>query len=235
MKLSELITGRFVWQWLRRAAPTRRAAFTAIYRTHYWGKKGPGQSVSGSGSNLDATGVVRAELPGLIREHRVRTILDAPCGDLFWIRHADLAGAAYTGADIVGPLVRANRREFPDRRFEELDLVSAPAPAHDLVLCRDCLVHLPLADALRALANISAGGSRLLLTTTFPDVPENADLAKPGLWRPINLQKPPFNLPPPIRLIDEQFHDRTHGRKCLGLWALPLGPGSIGGPAGGGG
>jgi hypothetical protein len=43
-----------------------------------------------------------------------------------------------------------------------------------------------------------------------------------GDWRPLNLERPPFNFPPPAELLAEGCTE-AEGRfldKCLGLWAI---------------
>jgi hypothetical protein len=45
----------------------------------------------------------------------------------------------------------------------------------------------------------------------------NADIQTGG-WRPINLQLPPYNLPKPIKLIDERCPLEDYRDKSLGLW-----------------
>ncbi len=217
---------RRVLRWLRRAAPTRRSAFTAIYRLNDWNPRGQGESVSGPGSSLARTAAVRAALPDLLRRHDVTSMLDAPCGDANWIATIDLNGVRYTGADIVRPLLEANRRRHAARgwTFVEADVVDGVPAGHDLVLCRDCLVHLRTADVAAALRAFSTSGARLLLTTTFPAAPRNRDLRRPGDWRPLDLTKPPFSLPAPIELVDERLDDPdpVARSKALGLWRLPL-------------
>ncbi len=49
--------------------------------------------LSGLGSEIDATAVLRAELPPLLARLGVTSLLDAPCGDAGWINRADLACA----------------------------------------------------------------------------------------------------------------------------------------------
>jgi hypothetical protein len=170
------------------------------------------------------TEAVREALPRIIRERGIGSLLDAPCGDLNWIVRVPLDGVRYTGADIVEDMVRELRRKHAarGREFITLDIVGDAAPAHDLILCRDCLVHLSEADALAALRNFSRSGAKYLLTTTFPGVQENPPLDRTGRWRPLNLCRPPFNLPEPLEVVHERCPEPGFESKSLGLWRLPL-------------
>lgn len=194
--------------------------FTEFFRRNKWNGR---QSLSGTGSDADQTRVIVQELPLLLRRLGVRSVLDIPCGDFEWMKRVDLAGIEYIGADIVAPLIDANRRRHARDgvEFRVLDLTRDRLPAADLVLCRDCLVHLSFAQAQQALANISASGARYLLTTTFTGRFENADIPT-GKWRALNLQRPPFNLPPPLELINEHCteKDGRYADKSLGLWPV---------------
>ena len=209
----------------RRRGQTPEEIFTEIYWENGW--KG-GESASGLGSSLAQTVAIRTDLPKLIREFGWRSMLDLPCGDFHWMSRVDL-DVDYVGADVVKELVRRNRAQYARdrRRFVELDLLSDALPTVDLVLCRDCLVHFSDEHVRRALGSIVASGSEYLLTTTHPSQRGNRDVVTGG-FRPLNLQAPPFDFPPPIRLIDENCtHRGTRGRKCLGLWPiaeLPLKP-----------
>ena len=202
--------------------PTRiEARFADIYRRNLWLDA---ESRSGPGSRLSQTSRIRSALPALVKEFGVRRLLDAPCGDFNWMRHVEFEALEYTGGDVVPELVARNRELYggPNRRFVTLDLTRDPLPPADLVFCRDCLPHLSFDDALAALANIKRGGAEYLLTTTYTERAENHD-AETGGWRPINLQAAPYNLPPPIRLINEGCTEggTALADKCLGLWRLP--------------
>jgi hypothetical protein len=110
------------------------------------------------------------------------------------------------------------------------DISRDPLPRADVILCRDCLVHLSDEAAFASIANFKASGSRFLLSTTFYAQDENRR-GSTGGWRALNLQRPPFAFPAPILLIPErQFEpDRTYSDKSLGLWALsslPAAPGT---------
>jgi hypothetical protein len=193
-------------------------AFRHAWQANLWGGA---ESRSGPGSGLDQTATLRAALVVLLRRLAIRSLLDVPCGDWSWMATMDLAGLHYTGGDLLAEIVEQNQRSYaaPDRRFLQLDLTASPLPAADLLLCRDCLVHLSLADIRRGLANVRQSGIPLLLTTTFPGQSSNDDIVT-GDWRPLNLQAPPYSFPASIELINERCTE-GQGRfrdKSLGLW-----------------
>ena len=149
-------------------------------------------------------------------------MLDIPCGDLHWLNQVDL-GVSYTGADIVPDIVESNRQKYttPNRQFLCLDATTSPLPQADVILCRDCLVHLSFANIHRALSNFRASGSRYLLMTHFYDVTVNRDIAD-GDWRPLNFTLEPFKFLAPLQLIVENCieGDGAYRDKALGLWEL---------------
>jgi len=194
--------------------------FTRFSQTNRWGSL---NSHSGIGSDLEQTTELRRMLPTFIAELQCRSVVDVPCGDYFWMSHIDLDVDRYIGADIVSALVDANRAAFGDdsHSFMVLDLTRDELPPVDLIFCRDCLVHLSYADAGCALRTIRSSRATYLLTTTYIARDRNYNIPT-GSWRPINLERPPFNFPPPLKLIDErctegngQFTD-----KHLGLWRV---------------
>jgi SAM-dependent methyltransferase len=178
------------------------------------------ESLSGPGSDLAQTEVVRRLLPSLVKDLGCKTLLDVPCGDFYWMRLVDL-NVEYTGADIVDDLIRQNERAYGNgrRKFVQRDLLTDALPTADLVLCRDCLVHFSNADVARALANIRRSGATWLLATTFVDRDRNKDIPT-GKWRAVNLQQAPFDLPPPVELIDEAHPSAEFKDKHLGLWRV---------------
>lgn len=194
--------------------------FTEIYQQNGFGGK---ESVSGPGSDLSQTAAVREALPGLLKAIGAKTMLDAPCGDYFWMKEARLELDRYTGADIVAAIVAANNQKHADtkREFRVLDITRDLLPTVDLIFCRDCLVHLPYAAIFSAIKNFKRSGSKYLLTTTFTARPENHDIPA-GFWRPLNLQAAPFNFPAPEKLIDERCTEDggKYPDKSMGLWKI---------------
>jgi hypothetical protein len=199
-----------------------RELFTHVYRTNLWGGS---ESVSGIGSAAAETERLRAEIPRLIAQLGVASLLDIPCGDFGWLSRADLGALRYVGADIVEELIeraaQVHARPGTNRRFVRLDLTRDPLPRVDLVLCRDCLVHLSYENIARAFANLKRSNSRYLLTTTFLDYEDNHDIVD-GDWRPLNLVRDPFGLPEPLAVIIEGCIEGggAYADKALGLWEV---------------
>src|SRR5690349_9744382 len=65
--------------------------FTRAFERNEWSDE---FSVSGTGSNLEATSHLRRELPALWKKYGVAHLIDAPCGDFYWMRELayDLEG-----------------------------------------------------------------------------------------------------------------------------------------------
>lgn len=196
------------------------AAFRHAYTTNHWA--GP-DSPSGPGASLDQTAAIRKALPELCDRLRVRSLLDLPCGDCSWMSTVSFHDVEYVGADFLPEIIAGNARySVPGRRdFRVVDILTSALPRADLVLCRDCLVHFAFADIARAIANVRASGSTWLLTTTFPGQSENLDI-RTGDWRPLDLERAPFNWPPPVELINERCTEGggVFADKSLGLWRV---------------
>ena len=207
---------------LRRLAPRWRVrtAFTRHYERRDWPEP---ETASGAGSSLRRTAAIRRELPALFRALGVRSVIDAGCGDFHWFAALDVELDHYLGLDVVEAMVQETRAHHGTarRRFAALDVIRDPLPRADLILCRDCLVHLENRQVAAALRNFRRSGSRYLLATTFTGDHAN-DEAPLGGWRPLNLERPPFGLGPPLRLISERdsVEDARYGDKSLGLWTL---------------
>jgi len=194
--------------------------FSEIY--HALLKEGA-ETVSGPGSTLLQTGVIRAELPILMDEINAESLLDVPCGDLHWMKHTKLNIKRYIGVDIVPELIEQNKQKFGNdtRKFFKLDISKDDLPQMDIILCRDLLPRLTFRDIFRVIRNFKKTESQYLLTTTHTEVKTNWNIIT-GSWRPINLQLPPFNFPRPIKLINERNteEDGKYSSKSLALWRL---------------
>ncbi|MGX4733126.1 class I SAM-dependent methyltransferase [Kitasatospora griseola] len=204
--------------------PTRPAEtlFSEVYRTNHWGST---ESVSGPGSELRQTEAVRTAVASVFARYRIRSVTDVGCGDANWIRGVDGFDRldTYLGLDVVGDLVRLNQERYGTGAvsFRQADLSRDEIPAADLVIARDCLVHLTHHEVLAFISRVAVGESKYLLATTYAGLPENRDTADTH-WRPLNLQAAPFHLPEPIEHFDTDFTDggRHHPGNGLGLWMI---------------
>ena len=197
--------------------------FSTIYQTNAWLNA---ESRSGPGSTVARCQPVIRALTELIDEFAVKSLLDAPCGDFNWMKEAPMPDTAYIGVDVVPEMIDRNQRLYGSarREFRCLDIARGPLPRVDMIFCRDCLVHLCHADVLKALAAFKRSGSRFLVATTFSNRTSNEDITT-GEWRPLNLEKAPFHLPAPLRLVSDGCPVPGYTDKALGVWPLEQLPG----------
>ena len=162
---------------------------------------------------------MRKALAKYLKTLNVKVFLDAPCGDFNWMQHVELPeGDLYIGGDIVGRLIEDLQQAHgnPTRSFRKLDIVEGPLPKADLWLCRDVLFHLPNQEVITVLENFANSEIPYLLTTTYNFPKRNEDV-RPGGFRFINLQLPPFLLPRPLSRITDFVAPEPP--RYLGLWS----------------
>lgn len=194
--------------------------FTDLYKNNGWSGK---ESVSGPGSDYEQTKFLIPELNVMLKFLNIKSMLDVPCGDFNWMKKVDLNKISYHGGDIVEPLIKNNIKKYESNniKFSVIDLVNDDLPTVDLIMVRDCLVHLPTNDVIKALINIKNSNSKYFLTTNFLWNHQEANQEiKVGEWRRINLQKEPYNFDYPQRIVIEgniQSNDRD---KTMSLWRV---------------
>ena len=192
----------------------RADVFTRIYRDNAWGDP---ESRSGMGSTLAATERLRQELPQFLQRYGCRTLMDAPCGDFAWMKELTGELEQYVGVDIVPDVIERNKVAYANERVSFLcaDITSDPLPRADVILCRDCFIHLPLETIRKGIGNFRRSGARHLLLTNYTKASPFHDIAV-GSFRSINFREPPFGFPAPIAVITEV---ESIGRE-LALWEL---------------
>ena len=194
--------------------------FTDIFRNNEWGDQ---DSISGPGSNLVQTEILRTHLQNLFNDLKVNSLLDIPCGDFHWMSNLNLKDINYIGADIVKTIIKQNNDKYKKNNinFIHLNLLKDNLPKTDMIFCRDCLVHFSYKDILLALKNICSTKSTYLLATIFTSYKSNSDILT-GQWRPLNLIAKPFNLPNPILILNEGCTEGNgkYADKSLGLWHI---------------
>lgn len=203
-----------------------RDQFSRAFQNNLWGEA---TSRSGPGSSLEQTRVIRERIPKLLERLNIRTLLDIPCGDFNWMKEirGDIEPnlSLYIGADIVPELIHENRTRYQNSkfRFEVLDLTKDALPRSDLVMIRDCFLHLPFRGIADAIWNAQRSGSTYMLASTYTKPRPNLEIENISLLgRAINLSTPPFSFPEPLELINEECTEQNgeYSDKSIGLWRL---------------
>jgi len=219
-KLSRSAAAIGPMQWLLQRLRKRERVFERAYVTQAWGSS---ESGSGVGSELDATRNLQAYLPELFNRLAIKTFLDAPCGDWNWMRKVDLTQVEYIGADVVSSVITKNTNKYArsNIRFLQADLTKDLLPSADLILCRDCWVHLSYQDISAMLENFRRTGANWLLVSDTPSAESNVNKLTGIGWRHINLSLPPFCFPPP----EERRKDHYDFEPIqISLWRLSILP-----------
>lgn len=195
-KIMRVAAATGLLQFLARRLRKREQVFKRAYVNQAWGSS---ESGSGRGSEIGATKDLQAYLPELFRRLDIKTVLDAPCGDWNWMRVVDLSSVEYIGIDVVDTVVAENTRKYArsNVRFLRADLTKEPLPTADLILCRDCWIHLSYQDISEMLENFRKTNATWLLVSDSPSVENNVNKFTGIHWRHINLSLPPFCFPPP--------------------------------------
>ena len=200
----------------------RQQRFQAIYEQNGWSGR---VSKSGRGSDPENTHFVLKILASWFHELRPFVVMDLGCGDWVWMKDLPYHGHTYVGVDIVPSLIARNRELHGIAgkiEFVCMDAVGKALPEIDgVVLIRDVLPHLYLREISSVINNIRRSGATHLIGTTFPSVGLNRELRRQK-WRPLNMEKPPFDLGEPISLVSENYRspDGTLTDKSLGLWEV---------------
>ncbi len=87
---------------------TIKKVFSKVYKQKTWGDI---ETISGPGSTLKETTVIRKVLPELLKQFDITSFLDAPCGDFNWIQQVDFGNCVYIGVDIVESMIEANKKK----------------------------------------------------------------------------------------------------------------------------
>jgi hypothetical protein len=192
--------------------------FTQYYHKNLFNGK---ESISGKGSDLEQTAIIRIEIPKILEKLNTKVFIDAPCGDFYWMQHVDLKNIKYIGLDIVYEIIKKNSKLYGStRQFICKNIVTDKLPDADVILIRDCWVHLSNVHIFESIMNIKRNNIKYLLSTSFPGLNSNSELM--NIWRPINLALPPFNFPEPLAIINEGCTEDggKYKDKSLILWEV---------------
>jgi len=197
---------------------TAKERFEIIYSSNFWSSK---ESISGIGSEHKNTINIKKGITDVINYYEIKSILDAPCGDFNWIQDILNEDLQYIGGDIVENLIIKNSAKYSNKniKFIELDITSNSLPNTDLMICRDCLIHLSFKKINLFFQNFKKSNIKFLLLTSYKlkdDHKKIINLDIPdGEFREIDMSEPPFLLPLPIKkILDKDEQTKTSGYYC---------------------
>ena len=205
------------------------SVFKEIYLKNLWEKHGLNNGGgSGWGSSPFFTTETRKILFNVINNYKIRSMIDAPCGSMVWIRPLLLnltrqKNFKYLGVDIVESLITQVKHEFPLRNidFVQADFTqSFTQNSYELVLSRDGFQHLPLIkiiDALRVFSEIP--NVRYLLVSSYLNNLKNKNI-RIGDYFAINLTVHPFNMTKHVAVFKENKAEREIDQKFLILFEM---------------
>jgi len=185
--------------WLRvEAKPSSKKelgqTFNGIYSRGDWAKNSEGKGTSGSGSTLDITREYRAYIEEFIKNHHVRSVVDAGCGDWEFSSATNWNHARYLGVDISTDVIRVVKKKYQKEGVSfKVGDVTESLPSADLLLCKDVLQHLPNALVIKFIKNnLKHGKYKWAILTNDPGG-NNSDIQVGG-YRLIDLRAPPFSV-----------------------------------------
>ncbi len=174
---------------------TEETVFERIYRKNE--RRGT-ESLSGPSSTMARTRNLRKELPRLVTDYSIKSMLDAPCGDFHWMKSVvKFLEVNYIGVDVVEPLIKINRELYGEEStsFAVADIRVEALPSVDLIFCRDCLFHMSYSDISETFLNLIRTNSKYFMTTSHINKGfKNSDI-KTGEWRWFDLFSHPFCFP----------------------------------------
>jgi len=181
--------------------------FNRIYAEGTWGRDLSGKGISGTGSTLEITREYRAYVEDFMKKQRVRSVVDAGCGDWSFSSAMNWGDASYLGVDIASDVIAAvrNKHETGKIKFQVGDITDE-LPAADLLISKDVLQHLSNSLVHKFIRNNLRKGKYKWVILTNDRGRENRDIANGG-YRAIDLAAPPFEVKGlvdlPIKFDDE--------------------------------
>ena len=211
---------RIIWrkliQFYYSKLPLEKVFFNKYYNPKFtWCR--PNRSPSCVGSDNYTTKVLRSKLPFLIKEYKIKSILDAGCGDFYWMKNINLTKINYYGIDIVSRLIEKNKKLYSKKNiiFFNNNLIKDTLQKVDLIICRDVLTRSSQKNNILILKNFVRSKSKYLLTTFYPETKKNSEIMS-GEFSKINLLISPYSLNKPITY----FKEKGKWNKYMGIWKV---------------
>ena len=195
----------------------KKKIFTSIYKSNHWVQNGnklsdEHVSVSGHGSNIntDQFYMLKDNFIKIIKDYKISSILDMPCGDFLWIKRIiENKDIDYLGVDIVEELIINNKKKYQSKNinFQTCDIIDFKTNKYfDLIIIRDLFIHIKNNDIIKILDNLKLMNVKYIALNTYSDIINNDVVV--GQHRKVNLLKEPFNLDKPIHFFQDYEHDK---------------------------
>lgn len=190
---------------------TMKKAFQKIYETRYWNTpNNSGESLSGEGSIIKNTILIREAITSILSEFNIKTMLDASCGDWNWMKEISCFLPDYIGLDVV-PYVIEKNKKYTKKNIRFINeaslsfLKKTQKKEFDLILIRHTLEHLPTNYNIDLLNEVKRCSKYALITSMLQETPTTNKTEIFGGYAPINLLKTPYVevLEKPLRQIDD--------------------------------
>ena len=129
--------------------------FSIIYYTGYW-KNHKSSSLSGAGSNIQKNSIFLKKLSFFIKNKKIRSVTDIPCGDFSWFKKLTLSNINYLGGDIVPDLIQRNKIKYRGKfnKFIILNIKTDRIPDADFLIVRDLFIHFNDKEIFQYLNNL---------------------------------------------------------------------------------
>ena len=210
----------------------QEGVFTEVYQELGWSKRQM-ESVSGTGSTLENTEILRSELPKVCKKYDINNIVDIACGDFNWMKEIVNEFKYYRGVDIVKDLIKANKEKY--KNFENVDFMVADVITEfdkcikgkdiDAVILKDVLVHFPNKYVMKVLDSLHKSSIKYVFITHFDSIELNCDIGEFNGWRPQNFTLSPWKMDKPLQSIispteEYKWGDNDNTDKTLSLWQI---------------
>lgn len=208
---SSLLTYDFSSEYYRNifVKHTTQIKTSEVQLKYTYGKIEMLRSGSGPGSATgDATSNSLHFLKEVIPRFNIKSVVDAPCGDVTWqFQSWEMDSLElYLGIDVVNKVIHFNDMRFAhhkNKAFAAWDFVSCGIPkyrrgkqvhAFDMVHMRDVLQHLSVKNGLRAIDNVCKSGATYLVATTYPTDVTKAGYATTKIGTPERAAAPRYKV-----------------------------------------
>lgn len=210
----------------------QHAVFTKVYEEFGWSNFQQ-ESVSGTGSTLENTEILRSELPKVCKKYNINNIVDIACGDFNWMKEIVSEFKYYRGVDIVKDLIKVNKEKY--EKIGNVDFMVADVITEfdkcikgkdiDAVIFKDVFVHFPNEYVMKVLDSLHKSSIRYVFITHFDSIKLNLDIEEFNGWRPQNFTLSPWRMDKPLESItspteEYKWGDDNIADKTLSLWQL---------------